>query len=59
MNDYMKQYLRAKPTHWLESELEQAHAKATDESVSLDDRISALAAAAMLADELATRRRML
>jgi hypothetical protein len=59
MSDTIKNYLAAKTTLWLERELEQAHALASDESADADKRESALAAAAMMAQELTTRRRMI
>lgn len=57
MSKPIKQYLANKTTIWLERELEQAHALASDETADLDNRESALAAAAMMAQELTERRK--
>lgn len=51
----IRQYLTEKSTHWLESELEQAHATASDESLPHVKREAALAASVMMADELNRR----
>ena len=55
MNNPIKQYLTGKTTLWLERELEQAHALASDDSAVHDKRESALAAAVMMAEEISSR----
>ena len=55
MSNPIKQYLEGKATLWLESELEQAHALASDGNADHEKRESALAAAAMMAQELSSR----
>jgi hypothetical protein len=56
MKEEIEHYLARKPTQWLESELEQAHAQISDESADIQKRESALAASVMLANEIARRK---
>ena len=56
-SDAIIAFLAGKLTAWLESELEQAHALASDDDADPDKRESALAAAAMMAHELSSRRK--
>lgn len=53
--DALNAFLQSKSTAWLESELEQAHALASDEAADHDKRESALAAAVIMAQELSSR----
>lgn len=52
----MEEYLKNKTDFWLDSELDQAYSKAVDSQESWDRRIEALAAAAVLSEEINRRK---
>lgn len=54
----IKAYLESKSDIWLESEMEQAHATVFDGNVPEEKRTNALAAFALISDEITRRKHL-